>query len=119
MPLAKVSTAEDGWRMVPDDGGKPARHGVAADRTRRGDQALVEFRPLTGRTHQLRVHAARGLGAAIVGDPVYADTHDDPGQPMLLHAWQLVVPRDGKPPIDGHRAGARQLRPVARSAARR
>lgn len=98
LALAKVSTAKDGWRMVPDDDGKPAR---TAWRLlgRKGDQALIEMRPMTGRTHQLRVHAARGLGAAIIGDPVYADSGDDPAQPMLLHAWKLSVPREGKPPI--------------------
>lgn len=106
LALAKVSTAKDGWRMVPADGGpssgsgqaKPARTAWRLIGTRDG-QSLVEMRPLTGRTHQLRVHAARGLGAAIVGDPVYADTGDDPEQPMLLHAWKLVVPRDGRRPI--------------------
>ena len=98
LPLAKVSTAKDGWRIVPDNGGKPARTAwrlIGA----RDEQALVEFRPLTGRTHQLRVHAARGLGAAIIGDPVYSETHDDPNQPMLLHSWKLTVPRSGKPAI--------------------
>ena len=98
LPLAKVSSAEEGWRIVPDDGGKPARTAwrLIAER---GGQALVEFRPLTGRTHQLRVHAARGLGAAIIGDPVYAERRDDPDQPMLLHAWKLEVPRTGRPAI--------------------
>ena len=99
LPLAKYSTAADGWRMVPDEAGKHAR-----TRWRRlgeidGD-SLVEFRPETGRTHQIRVHAARGLGCAIVGDPVYSDRDSDPGQPMLLHAWKLMVPRDPKPAID-------------------
>ena len=48
---------------------RPRRAGASS---READgQSLVEFRPLTGRTHQIRVHAARGLGAAIVGDPVY------------------------------------------------
>ena len=99
LPLAKFSTAADGWRMVPDEAGKHAR-----TRWRRlgeidGD-SLVEFRPETGRTHQIRVHAARGLGCAIVGDPVYSDRDNDPGQPMLLHAWKLKVPRDPKPAID-------------------
>ena len=95
LPLAKFSTAGTGWRMVPDDAGK-----CAQTRWRKlgeaDGQALVEFTPLTGRTHQIRVHAARGLGAAIVGDPVYGA-----GQgPMLLHSWRLVVPRGGKAPID-------------------
>jgi tRNA pseudouridine32 synthase / 23S rRNA pseudouridine746 synthase len=40
---------------------------------REGDYTRVEFTPLTGRTHQLRVHAAdaRGLGVAILGDRFY------------------------------------------------
>jgi tRNA pseudouridine32 synthase/23S rRNA pseudouridine746 synthase len=70
-------------------------------------QSLVEFKPTTGRTHQIRVHAARGLGAAIVGDPVYSLADDAdlesmtlPDSGMLLHAWRLVVPREPKEAID-------------------
>jgi len=46
----------------------------------------VEFVPLTGRTHQLRVHAAHslGLGCPIVGDRLYGTRK--PGERMLLHA---------------------------------
>ena len=49
----------------------------------------VKFMPLTGRTHQLRVHAAheRGLGIPIAGDPLYGNG-DVPGQ-MKLHASAL------------------------------
>jgi tRNA pseudouridine32 synthase/23S rRNA pseudouridine746 synthase len=95
LPLAKVSTAEKGWRIVPDEAGKGAqtRWRLLAEKDGR---SLVEFRPLSGRTHQIRVHAARGLGAAVAGDPVYGGT----GGPMLLHSWRLVVPRGSKPPID-------------------
>ncbi|MBE0585929.1 MAG: RluA family pseudouridine synthase, partial [Desulfofustis sp.] len=52
--------------------------------------ARVEFTPLTGRTHQLRVHAAhpRGLNAPIVGDALYGTGH--PGQRLLLHASYLA-----------------------------
>lgn len=99
LPLAKFSTAKDGWRMVPDDAGKNAR----TNWRRLGEihgNSLVEFRPETGRTHQIRVHAARGLGCAILGDPVYSDRDDDPEQPMLLHAWKLKVPRGDKPAVD-------------------
>ncbi|MCL6739641.1 RNA pseudouridine synthase [Sphingomonas sp. RB56-2] len=106
LPIAKVSSARGGWRMVPDDSGKPS-----ATRWRRiaeaDGQSLVELQPLSGRTHQLRVHAARGLGAAIVGDPVYSLPDDAelggmvlPDSGMLLHAWRLVVPRDPKAAID-------------------
>ena len=99
LPLAKFSTAASGWRMVPDEAGKSARTRWRRIATIDG-QSLVEFRPETGRTHQIRVHAARGLGAAIVGDPVYSDRDEDPEQPMLLHAWKLKVPRGAKPAID-------------------
>ena len=106
LPIAKISSAKGGWRMVVDKGGKES-----ATRWRRiaeaEGQSLVEFRPLSGRTHQIRVHAARGLGAAVVGDPVYSLPDDAelggmvlPDSGMLLHSWRLVVPREPKPPID-------------------
>jgi len=49
----------------------------------------VEFIPLTGRTHQLRLHAAHelGLGCPIVGDRLYGSRK--PGERMLLHAQYL------------------------------
>lgn len=49
--------------------------------------ARVEFRPLTGRTHQLRVHAAhpQGLNAPIVGDCLYGT----PGKRLMLHAQRI------------------------------
>jgi tRNA pseudouridine32 synthase/23S rRNA pseudouridine746 synthase len=106
LPVAKVSSQKGGWRMVVDEGGKAAvtrwRKLATAD-----GQSLVEFKPTTGRTHQIRVHAARGLGAAIVGDPVYSLADDAdlesmtlPDSGMLLHAWRLVVPREPKEAID-------------------
>jgi tRNA pseudouridine32 synthase/23S rRNA pseudouridine746 synthase len=96
LALSKRSTREEGWRMVPDRKGKPAFTdwrvlGVA------GGQALIEFRPRTGRTHQLRVHAAEGLKLPIVGDPVYGRG----GPSMLLHAQRLRLPRGSKPAIEG------------------
>jgi tRNA pseudouridine32 synthase/23S rRNA pseudouridine746 synthase len=95
LPLAKVSTAEEGWRIVPDKGGKSAQTRWRKLAEQEG-RSLIEFKPLSGRTHQIRVHAARGLGVEIVGDPVYGAGDG----PMLLHSWRLVVPRRGKPPID-------------------
>lgn len=49
----------------------------------------VEFLPLTGRTHQLRLHAShqRGLRCPIVGDSLYGSGQQ--GDPMLLHATAL------------------------------
>jgi tRNA pseudouridine32 synthase/23S rRNA pseudouridine746 synthase len=95
LALAKISSREQGWRMVPDADGKAAitNWEVLAVRNKR---AMILFTPSTGRTHQLRVHAASGLGIPILGDPVYGA-----GQgPMMLHALSLKVPRDPKPAVE-------------------
>ena len=96
LALSKTSTAEHGWRMVGDPEGKASRTGWEVLTVRDG-RALVRFTPETGRTHQIRVHAATGLGIPVVGDPVYGRA--DRGG-MLLHAARLVVPRGAKPPIE-------------------
>ncbi|MEP9401034.1 RNA pseudouridine synthase [Sphingomonas sp. VNH70] len=95
LPLAKVSTAEAGWRMVGDRRGKAARTNWRLLRVVDG-RALVALFPETGRTHQIRVHMAEGLGCPVAGDPVYGRG----GKGMLLHAAGLMVPRDNKPAID-------------------
>jgi tRNA pseudouridine32 synthase / 23S rRNA pseudouridine746 synthase len=95
LPLAKRSSAEAGWRMVGDPEGQSAVTHWRRIAMRDG-RTLVEFKPLTGRTHQIRVHAREAFGNGIVGDRVYGV----PGGPMLLHASRLVVPRDGKKTID-------------------
>jgi tRNA pseudouridine32 synthase/23S rRNA pseudouridine746 synthase len=95
LPLAKTSSAEQGWRMIPDEKGKPARTRWKAFGSQEG-RTLIEFRPETGRTHQIRAHALYGLDAPIAGDLVYGSG----GQEMLLHALRLVVPREKKPAID-------------------
>jgi tRNA pseudouridine32 synthase/23S rRNA pseudouridine746 synthase len=87
--LAKVSSKANGWRMQVDAGGKPARTAWEV-LARQGAMALIAFRPETGRTHQIRVHATLlAAGAAIVGDPVYG--REDP-QGMMLHARGLAFP---------------------------
>ncbi len=55
-----------------------------------GSHTRVEFTPVTGRTHQLRLHAAheKGLGCPIVGDRLYG-TGTAPGQ-LKLHAARLA-----------------------------
>jgi 23S rRNA-/tRNA-specific pseudouridylate synthase len=62
-----------------------------------GDLALLEVRPVTGRTHQIRAHLA-ALGYAIVGDQVYAPAAQQ-GTPQaalkrqFLHAYSLEMRR--------------------------
>ncbi len=98
LPLKKVSSAEEGWRMVPHARGKAASTDwvkVAVV----GDRSLIAFTPQTGRTHQIRVHALHGLGFGIVGDPVYGQAAGEkPSEPMLLHSRFLSIPRGAKPP---------------------
>jgi tRNA pseudouridine32 synthase/23S rRNA pseudouridine746 synthase len=95
VPLAKTSSADAGWRMVTNREGQKAVTNWRRLAVRDG-RSLVEFRPLTGRTHQIRAHAREEFGGGIVGDRVYGV----PGGPMLLHASRLVVPRPSKPAID-------------------
>jgi 23S rRNA pseudouridine1911/1915/1917 synthase len=61
---------------------------------RRSERALVEARPETGRTHQIRVHLA-AVGAPVAGDDLYGPPFA-PGAPssaerMLLHAASLAL----------------------------
>jgi tRNA pseudouridine32 synthase/23S rRNA pseudouridine746 synthase len=97
LALAKISSAADGWRMIPAKKGKPSithwQRIVVKDGI-----SLVRFLPVTGRTHQIRVHAVAGLGFALVGDPVYG-TPDPRTKRTMLHASHLTMQREGKPPI--------------------
>ena len=97
LSLSKISSAEKGWRMIAAKKGKPSitHWKVLAEHDGR---ALVEFRPETGRTHQIRVHCQAGLGIALLGDPVYGDGKG--ARRTMLHAAGIVIPRDGKPPIE-------------------
>jgi tRNA pseudouridine32 synthase/23S rRNA pseudouridine746 synthase len=76
------------YHVYDPERGKPGvtrwrKLGVEHGRTR------IEFMPLTGRTHQLRLHSAheKGLGCPIVGDRLYG-TGTGPGQ-LRLHASTL------------------------------
>lgn len=104
LALSKISSAEKGWRMIAAKKGKPSvTHWRRVDV--QGGNTLVEFRPETGRTHQIRIHAEAGLGRALLNDPVYGavSSEDQSAEKAksrtMLHAAGLVVPRDGKPEI--------------------
>ncbi len=99
LSLSKVSSAQKGWRMIPAKKGKPSvtHWRVVAEANGR---ALVEFRPETGRTHQIRVHAASGIGIPLLSDPVYGEKAGFAR--TMLHASALTVPRENKPAIEAH-----------------
>jgi tRNA pseudouridine32 synthase/23S rRNA pseudouridine746 synthase len=93
-----------GWWMMPDPEGQPAVTkwkvlGRSPDRK----LSWLALEPITGRTHQLRVHCA-AMGFAIFGDDIYGNEasqrrarqikfvarSDAPG--LQLHAREVVVP---------------------------
>jgi 23S rRNA pseudouridine1911/1915/1917 synthase len=75
--------------------GKPARTEVRR-LARLGDLSLLEVKPLTGRTHQVRVHLAQA-GCPVAGDTLYGGGGGVPRP--FLHAWRLSLPHPhtGKP----------------------
>ena len=74
-------------QMVDREHGKPAITRYVIRERRPDGTLLVDFFPLTGRTHQLRVHAAHpdGLNAPIVGDRLYGQA----AERLMLHAAEI------------------------------
>jgi tRNA pseudouridine32 synthase/23S rRNA pseudouridine746 synthase len=87
-----------GWWMKPDPNGLPSttRWKVLG----RGEGLTwLAMEPVTGRTHQLRVHAAE-MGWPIVGDNIYGKAPRTGGPILHLHSREIVVPiSKNKPPI--------------------
>lgn len=94
LPLRKRAADKRRWHMMVHPEGQSAITEYLV-RGRADGRAWVEFRPKTGRTHQIRVHAA-ALGCPVVGDPVYGPgaepTTERPDEPLLLHARAVSVP---------------------------
>ena len=74
-------------QMVDREHGKVALTKYVIRERRDDGTVLVDFFPFTGRTHQLRVHAAHpeGLNAPIVGDRLYGTA----GERLMLHAAEI------------------------------
>ena len=88
-------------QMADWESGKPALTRYRVLRHRRDGSTDIEFEPLTGRTHQLRVHAAHalGLGRPIAGDRLYGGDPSTLDAPLALHASRLEFchPVTGEP----------------------
>ena len=91
-----TESGELGSRVVDLASGQPARTEFRLRQRNADGTTLLEARPLTGRTNQIRVHLWH-LGFPVCGDAVYlpekkiGDTQTlgvgDP--PLCLHAWQI------------------------------
>lgn len=75
-------------QMVDMKHGKPAQTHYKVLANKDG-HALLELSPITGRTHQLRVHCAHsiGLNNPIVGDRLYGK----PAERLMLHAYSITI----------------------------
>lgn len=109
-PLAK-SGGQGNQKMVVDTDTGLAAQSVYLRLAHIGGMALVALRPLTGRTHQLRVHMA-SHGTPILGDGKYAGAAAHPStqfaRQLHLHAQFLTLP-DGhalSAPLPSHMADA-------------
>lgn len=93
LPLGRLD-ANRGWWMRVDPLGQPARTRFRV--MGRGENlAALELYPLTGRTHQIRVHCA-AKGWPLLGDPIYGRG----GAPLHLLARAIRVPlSNNKPPV--------------------
>ena len=122
LPLGKRN-AERGWWQKPDPEGQPAitkwrvlgrfspppspsvegAHSARGDAEATGSPSTrltwLAMEPITGRTHQLRVHAS-AMGWPIVGDNIYGNGPRF-GEPRLhLHAREISIPLSkNKPPV--------------------
>ncbi|MCR6651513.1 MAG: RluA family pseudouridine synthase [Cellvibrionaceae bacterium] len=76
--------------------GKPAHTLFEVKRHLLSGQTLLELTPLTGRSHQLRVHCQQ-LGHPIMGDELY--NLNPAGDRLMLHAERIEIDH----PISGHR----------------
>ena len=93
--LALSKRAPDrGWWMKVDPDGLPSQtryRVLGRGRRASGPLAWLALEPLTGRTHQLRVHCA-ACGWPILGDEIYGSAPREGGPGLHLHARSITIP---------------------------
>jgi tRNA pseudouridine32 synthase/23S rRNA pseudouridine746 synthase len=95
-PSPNANSAEPGQARVPPGEGADRASGEAVATRQHSGAAThhltwLALEPLTGRTHQLRVHCA-AMGWPILGDSVYGSAPRTGGPGLHLHAREIVVP---------------------------
>jgi UPF0176 protein len=91
-----IAVGKLGSRTVDPEGGMAARTEFRVRHRDTDGTALLEARPLTGRTNQIRIHLAH-LGFPVLGDPAYlsgnalgeSQTLSVGDPPLCLHAWRI------------------------------
>jgi tRNA pseudouridine32 synthase / 23S rRNA pseudouridine746 synthase len=89
LPLGRLDISR-GWWMKHDPQGQPSTTTWKVLGGASG-VAWLALEPLTGRTHQLRVHCAE-MGWPIVGDAIYGSAPRAGGPGLQLHAREVIVP---------------------------
>ena len=103
-PIAR-QPHRSGSRLIENDGGLAAKTHFRLIKNVDDQHSLLECRPITGRTNQIRAHLAH-LGLSIVGDVVYQQDSDSRSRtelvptatiklgdpPLCLHAWKISFP---------------------------
>jgi tRNA pseudouridine32 synthase / 23S rRNA pseudouridine746 synthase len=91
LPLGRLDDTR-GWWMKHDPDGKPSvSRWTVLGRSPTANLSWLALEPLTGRTHQLRVHCAE-MGWPVLGDAVYGTAPRNGGPGLHLHAREIVVP---------------------------
>ncbi|MGY2047521.1 RluA family pseudouridine synthase [Methylobacterium sp. JK268] len=99
LPLARRSDDPRSWWMKVDPAGDPSLTRWRLRGRGPDGSAWLELEPVTGRTHQLRVHCA-ARGWPIRGDSIYGTAPRQGGPGLQLHARALALPLyPRKPPV--------------------
>jgi len=110
LPIARDPARPPRYQIDHETGRPSQTHWRVLERL--GDRARLDVEPITGRSHQIRLHLAT-LGHPILGDPLYgddetrADCETSLAPRLLLHATLLAV----TPPADGRRVEWRSVCP--------
>jgi tRNA pseudouridine32 synthase/23S rRNA pseudouridine746 synthase len=110
LPIARDPARPPRYQIDHETGRPSQTHWRVLERL--GDRARLDVEPITGRSHQIRLHLAT-LGHPILGDPLYgddetrADCETSLAPRLLLHATLLAVTH----PADGQRVEWRSVCP--------